>query len=177
MTEQEIIDDALKAVPDYLASIRATGEFDLDTCVEYELRRVNTLFKAQRKLKGWSPLNKRDRQERDLVLAHFIPMLKEATIPIRDRYLKGRRIQAINATTARAVITSALETAGFKAAVVGQRYRARVEVDVTDKSSLSFYVRYKDVMNGEVMAAVIKSVLQIRDAVSQLGYGVLIKRK
>ena len=32
-------------------------------------------------------------------------------------------------------------------------------------------------MNGEVMAAVIKSVLQIRDAVSQLGYGVLIKRK
>lgn len=175
-TEKEIVSDALKAFPEYIATIRATGEFDMDKCLNYELRRVETIYRREKGLRPYSPLDKPTRTERDQYFAHFIPLLREATQPLMHRYLKGRRVQAINATMAKAVVTAALSGAGLKATVDGQRYRAKVAVQLSPHSQLSFYVRYKDLQEDGFMDGVIQAIADTREAISRLGDWAQVKR-
>ena len=176
MTEKEIIGDALKAFPEYIATIRATGQFDMDKCLDYELRRVDVIFRREMGLRPYSPLDKSERAEREQYFAHFIPLLREATQPLMHRYLKGRRVQAINATMAKAVVTTALSGAGLKATVEGQRYRAKVVLQHTPHSQLSFYVRYKDLQEDGFMDGIIQAIADAREALSRLGEWAQVKR-
>ena len=176
MTEKEIIDDALKAFPEYIATIRATGEFDIDKCLDYELRRVDVSFRKDKGLKPYSPLDRATRMKRDQFFKHFIPLLREATLPLMHRYLKGRRVQAINATMAKAVVTTSLSNAGLKAKVEGQRYRAKVIVQLTPHTLMIFYVRYKDLPEDGFMDGIIQAVADAREALSRLGEWAQVKR-
>ena len=172
MTEAEIVADALKAVPDYLATIRATGEFRLQDCMKWELDRIKRLFRASR-----GPLGRRDIDEMDLVLAHFETLLPDATRPRMQRYLRGRRISDIYATRARNLITGLFADAGLEAGVTGQRYRARVETALSPDTLLRFYVRYRDLADKEAMNGTLKAVLDLRDALGRLGSGTALSQK
>ena len=46
LTEDEIIEDALRAVPEYLERIRTTGVFQLENCVAAETKRIAKLYTA-----------------------------------------------------------------------------------------------------------------------------------
>jgi hypothetical protein len=48
MTEDEILGEALGAIPEYLERIRQTGRFDLEECVRLELGRIEKLFRGRR---------------------------------------------------------------------------------------------------------------------------------
>ena len=176
MTEAEIIKEALRAVPEYTPLIRQTGEFDLDKCVDMELRRLSRLYKESHGSKIYAPLDRKTRQDLDAVLAHFAPLLRDATVPLRQRYLKGRRVQQINATSAGALIKAAFSQAGFKAQVKGQRYRAKVEIPITPKTSLFFYVRYRDLGTEGIMDGIVNAVRDLQQNVQRLGSEVTIKR-
>ena len=171
MTEAEIVADALRAVPDYLATIRASGVFKLDDCMKWELDRIRRLFKA-----GRGPLGKKDIDEMDLVLAHFETLLPDATRPLMQRYLKGRRISDINAICARNLVTGLFADAGLDACVTGQRYRARVETELLPDTLLRFYVRYRDMTDEGFMNDTLKAVLDLKDALGRLGGGITVTR-
>ena len=45
ISDEAIIAEAMKAVPDYLAGIRDTGDFNVAVCVHRELSALEKLFK------------------------------------------------------------------------------------------------------------------------------------
>lgn len=130
LIEDEIIEDALHAVPEYLERIRTTGVFQLENCVAAETKRIEKLYKAGIGVRQYSPLRKKELQDMDAFTAHFIPLLilMERTQPIQQRYMQQRRVSQINAITACALIPEEFKKAGLKAQVSGQKYRAKVVV-------------------------------------------------
>ena len=176
LTEQEIIEEALRAVPEYLANIRATGQFDLNACVRRECRRIQTLYKKHRGIRDYMPVSKQDMQAMDALCAHFEPRLRELTAEIQRKYLKGRKLSKINETWAKAIIPEPFKRAGLPVKVTGQRYRAKVTVAITG-NYLRFYLSYKDMNREGVLDEVVRSVLTIQDAATRLGPGLTISKK
>lgn len=175
LTEEEIILDALRAVPEYLEGIRATGVFQLDKCVALETKCIEKLYKAGIGVRQYSPLSKKELQDMDAFTAHFIPILMERTLPIQQRYMQQRRVSQINATTASALIPEEFKKVGLMAQVSGQKYRAKVVVPLTG-TSVRFYVRYKDMNREGLMDDIIKAVLDLKDAINRLGYGCVVSK-
>lgn len=114
LTEDEIIEDALRAVPEYLERIRTTGVFQLENCVAAETKRIEKLYKAGIGVRQYSPLSKKELQDMDAFTAHFIPLLMERTRPIQQRYMQQRRVSQINAITACALIPEEFKKAGSR---------------------------------------------------------------
>ena len=175
-TEEEVIEDALRAIPDYRERIRSTGVFNLDNCVGLELRRVEQLFRSAIGHGPYSRLSHKELQDMEAFTAHFIPLLAARTLPYQQRYMQQRRVARINATTAEAIIPEAFRQAGLHATVTGQRYRAKVTVAITG-NYLRFYLSYKDMNREGVLDEVVRSVLTIQDAATRLGPGLTISKK
>ena len=175
LTEEEIIRDALRAVPEYLESIRASGVFRLEKCVEEETRRLEKLYRTGKGIRQYLPLSKKELADMEAFTAHFIPILTERTLAVQQRYMKQRRISEINAITARELISAGFRKAGLTAEVTGQRYRAKVVVSLP-AGNLRFYVRYKDLGREGIMDDVVRAVLDLKDAVTRLGQGVMLSK-
>jgi len=188
MSEEEILAEALGAIPEYLERIRQTGRFDLEECVRLELGRIEKLFKGRR---GRTPVPnmprpfsfrrdeaaaKAERTALEALLAHFRGILTERTIPVRDRYLRSRKVSEINAITAKAVISARLKEAGYECEVTGQRYRARVVVPLARGYRLRFYVYYKNVCREGFLDGVAGAVGRIREDLESLGHGAVLER-
>lgn len=114
LIEDEIIEDALRAVPEYLERIRTTGVFQLENCVAAETKRIEKLYKAGIGVRQYSPLRMKELQDMEAFTAHFIPLLMERTRPIQQRYLQQRRVSQINAITACALIPEEFKKAGSR---------------------------------------------------------------
>ena len=188
MTEDEILGEALGAIPEYLERIRQTGRFDLEECVRLELGRIEKLFRGRRGrpvipnmprpqcFRRDEATTKAEKDALEALLAHFRGTLTQRTIPVRDRYLRSRRVSEINAVTAKSVITARLKEAGYEGEVTGQRYRARVEVRVARGYMLRFYVYYKNVCREGFLDGVIRAVGRIREDLESLGHGAVLKK-
>lgn len=188
MTEDEILGEALGAIPEYLERIRQTGRFDLEECVRLELGRIEKLFRGRRGrlvvpnmprphcFRKDEAAAKAEKAALEALLAHFKGTLTERTIPVRDRYLRSRKVSEINAITAKAVITARLKEAGYESEITGQRYRARVEVRVAKGYTLRFYVSYKNVNREGFLDGVIQAVGRIQTDLESLGHGAMLKK-
>ena len=188
MTEDEILAEALGAIPEYLKSIRQTGSFDLEECVRLELGRIEKLFKSRRgrpvvpnmprpfSFRRDEAVAEAEKAALEALLADCRDKLTERTIPVRDRYLRSRKVSEINAIAAKEAITARLKEAGYECVVTGQRYRAKVEVPVTRGYKLQFYVYYKDVSREGVLDGIIRAVGHIREGVGSLGHGIVLKQ-
>ena len=188
MTEDELLGEALGAIPEYLERIRQPGRFDLEECVRLELGRIEKLFRGRRGrpavpnmprpqcFRRDEAAAKAEKAALEALLAHFRGTLIQRTIPVRDRYLRSRRVSEINAITAKAVITARLKEAGYEGEVTGQRYRARVEVRVARGYKLRFYVYYKNVGREGFLDGVIRAVGRIREDLESLGHGAVLKK-
>lgn len=176
MEENEIIEEALKAMPTYMAGLRPMGKFDLHHCVEWLLKRVERILRAEMGIRSNAPLSRQHRQELDLALAHFEGPITERVLPIQQSYMKSRMLADINATTAKAALSAAFKTAELKAVITPQRYRAKVAVPLGDKLSLRFYVPYKSLADASALQDKIDAIRQMQDAATRLGYGVVLKQ-
>ena len=175
LTEEETIQEALRAVPDYLERIRISGEFKLENCVAAETKRLELLYKMSKGIRQYTPMSKKELQEMEAFVGYFIPILMERTRPIQQRYMKQRKVSQINAITATAIISEAFKKVGLKPEIWGQKYRAKVLVAL-DGFIVRFYVRYRDLGKEGIMDDVIKAVMDVKDALGRLGYGSTVKR-
>lgn len=188
MTEDEILGEALGAIPEYLERIRQTGRFDLEECVRLELGRIEKLFRGRRgrpvvpnmprprSFRRDEATAQEEKTALEALLAHFRGKLMQRTILVRDRYLRSRRVSEINAIAAKAVITARLKEAGYESDVTGQRYRAKVEVLLAKGYKLRFYVYYKNVNREGFLDGVIRAVCRIREDLESLGHGAVLKK-
>jgi len=183
MTEEEILQEGMKAVRDYLADIRQTRVFSIEDCLDRCLKRIRELY--QRSVEpgqsariggAWffKPLTRDRTAELEEVLARFREPLRERLVPVEQRYLREQAASRINAAAATALIRTTFQAAGLVPYVTGQKYRARVEVTLPEGNRVRFYVRYKDISREGFADEILKAVLDLGDALSRLGYGAAI---
>ena len=108
-TDEQIVGHAMKAVPDYLAGIRSTGNFDVERCLRAERNALMKLFNSSNGRSPYRGLTKNEVKEFDAAVAPFLPELRARTLALKEKYLKGRKVTAINFATASALIRSAFE--------------------------------------------------------------------
>ena len=176
LTEEEILEVAMDVLPDYRERIRGTGEFDLDRCVKLALARIEWLYKSKHGLFTHTQISRREREEMEQVVAHFQPLLYERIGAIRQKYLQSRKVSDINGATAKALITGRFQAAGLAAKVSGQRYRARVEVKVTDHYQVRFYLYYKHMLKDGILDEAVSAVQDLAKNLDRLGYGAMVER-
>ena len=104
LTDEELIEEAMKAVPDYLEMIRSTGNFDLGACLGKEFGRLESLFKSKHGIRSLFQADPDERAEIDAVETRLRPVLTEKTRDIQQRYLQSRKVSQINGVTAKALI-------------------------------------------------------------------------
>ncbi len=176
LTDDELIEEAMKAVPDYLEKIRSTGNFDLDVCVKRELERLERLFKIKHGIRVFFQIDSQERLALNAVLTRLRPVLIERTRAIQLRYLQSRKVSQLNAVTAKALIEATFKAAGLCAEVSGQRYRARVEVPMPPGHAVRFYISYKKLMMDGVLEDAVEAVKNLVVSLRKLGYGTVVKR-
>jgi len=177
MGEEAILEEALRALPDYREKIRDAGKFVLEDCVQAALKRIEYLFRSDRGLRSYDPLGAQNRRDLEVLLGYFRPKVVEAIRPIQQRYLQNRMVSQINATTAKSILPAVFAEKGLQASVEGQRYRAKVEVRLAPSLQVKFYVRYRDLNEKDGIAEdVVQAVLDLKDAIMRLGGGVKLSR-
>ena len=177
LTDEELVDEAMKAVPDFLERIRSTGDFDLEDCVRRGMARVERLFKVKHGIRAFFQLDNRERAEWIQTQDRIKPILTEKMRDIQLRYLRSRKVSQLNGVTAKALIEGTFKAAGLDVEVTGQRYRARVEVAMPHSHVVRFYISYKRLLKEDgILEETMDAVRNLVDALGKLGYGAAVKR-
>ena len=176
MTEEEILDEAMKALRDNLRFAKAAGAFNTEFFVARELDVIRRLFRNDR-AKGNTPLSAADRAEMDQTLAHFEPELIRRTLAFREKFLHERKITEINSAAAEALINERLEALGLEGSVKGGCYGASVEVTLGGSTYVRFRVNYKKMTDPGYMDDTFRALTDLKDAVLRLGLDVRIKTR
>jgi hypothetical protein len=176
MTDEEVITEAMRAARDYLEGIRSTREFKLEACVRAELKRMEVIWRHSVGIRPFEPLDKEQKAEWEKVRGMYQPRLTELTLAIQRNYVRESKVSRVNASVVKAVLPEAFKKVGLKAAVTGQVHRALVEITLPT-SKVRFYVRYKDLEREGMVDDVVKAVLDLKDAVTRLGFGAVVKTR
>ena len=165
LSEQEILKEVQRVVPNYLAQVRNTGAFDYTACVNFQVDELQRLY---RQAHGFSSRQK-FRQGLEAFTAHFLPLIEQQTEEILAKFNKSRILMQVEAATARGILLPAFDQAGLKADIVCQRYRAKVTVRLTARQYLIFYVSYKSLREEQARQKLIRAVLDMQDAANRIG--------
>ena len=88
---------------------------------------------------------------------------------------KAKQMQMnINAVTAKAIISNKMKAAGLEFIFTAQQYRAKLEVKISAKSKLTFFVSYKKVF--DELDNLIVSAKSIKENMDKLGGNASIKK-
>lgn len=92
----------------------------------------------------------------------------EGLIPCIIKGVKADEMKSnIRTVTAKSLIQCAMADAGLQYHFIEQRYRAKLEIKVTDKSKLTFYLNYKK--TPELLPSVVEAAKAIKENISKLG--------
>ena len=89
-------------------------------------------------------------------------------------YRSRRMVSEINAVSAEAMVSAAMKEAGLKHLFEAQLYRAKVRVQITEKSKIVIYLNYKKI-NDELPKA-IESLKRLVAILDEMGAGTSIQK-
>ena len=142
----------------------------LSECLEY-LNRLHN---------GWDPSSGwfyGGRGKNDDAYALWVDAKQELTDTITSaiKACKAKQMQMnINAVTAKVIISNKMKAAGLEFIFTAQQYRAKLEVKISAKSKLTFFVSYKKVF--VELDNLIESAKSIKENMEKLGGNATIKR-
>ena len=147
--------------------VNADIDTPIDKYMDYALSIVKRRYRIVRKWDRNRAWKEEDRND----LIRLWLTLQPAVISEIDGLLKKFRqkklTKEIRMTTAKAVIAEAMLEAGLRHQFIGQTYRAKVSVLVTQRKCITVYISYKKLH--KELPNVIRSLKIIRDEVEALG--------
>ena len=177
MTEDQILNEILKAVPEYLNLIKPDGDFNRQVCVEMVVKNLRSMFKRSRGIGYYDRMMVHDIKELDIIIGHFFPMITDRVAAVEMQYKKEQMEAAINKAKAEAIIVPAFEGAGFEVKVGYNKYSASVNVRLVGKKWAQFQVRYKSVQGEGSLDDLVSAVVDLRDAAIRIGGKLFIGRQ
>ena len=175
MTEDQILNEIMKAVPEYLVQIKPGGEFNRQVCVEMVIKNLRSMFKRSRGIGYYDRMMVRDIKELDTIIGHFFPAITDRVAAVEMQYKKDQMEAAINKAKAEAIIVPAFEGAGFEVKVEYNKYSASVNVRLVGKKWAQFQIRYRDIQGEGSLDDLVSAVVDLRDAVIRIGGRLFIR--
>lgn len=163
MTDSEIKRVALQAVGDYYRSIPKGSPFDMEKCMDVELAAFKKAYNG--KVGRWSVLTGEAVRDITRTFVRLRPELMELTQERIHSLKKSEKASAINAATAKAVLTGLLEDSGLTYRILCQKYRVKVCVDLPRKGAVLLVFYYSDFL-GKDLSALASSLKYLEQAVS-----------
>ena len=177
MTDDEVIGIALGSSVISSAINNRFGSFNLQGCVNLAKEEIAKYFKKCNGLWAYANLDKNLEDELSKIQTRYEPLLWDVLRERRAKVVKRQTITTINFARAKAVISGALSVTGLPFSVYEQQYRAQVVLNLAPRSTLFFYVKYKDVDKEGKMEEMVAAVNSLRLAAKSLGYGTMLKRR
>lgn len=177
MTDEEVIGIALGSSVISSAINNRFGSFNLQGCVQLAKEEIAKYFKKSNGLWAYAALDSVLAEELSKIQTRYEPLLWDVLRERRAKVVKRQTITTINFARAKAVISSALSATGLPFSVYEQQYRAQVELRLAPRSTLFFYVNYKDLAKEGKMEEMLAAINSLRLAAQSLGYGTMLKRR
>lgn len=177
MTDEEVIGIALGSSVISSAINNKSGSFNLQGCVQLAKEEIAKYFKKSNGLWAYATLDKNLEDELSKIQTRYEPLLWDVLRERRAKVVKRQTITTINFARAKAVISGALSATGLPFSVYEQQYRAQVVLNLAPRSTLFFYVNYKDVEKEGKMEEMVAAVRSLQLAAQSLGYGTMLKRR
>lgn len=177
MTEEQILYEALKAIPEYMERIKPDGDFNRQVCAEMAVNNLRSLFKSSRGIGYFDKMMVQDIKELDRIIRHFYPTITDRVAAVEMQYKKELMELAINKAKAEAIIIPAFERAGFKVKVEYLDHIALVSVRLIGKKWAQFQVRYKDINGDGCLDDLVAAVVDLKDAAIRIGSNLFIGRQ
>ena len=177
MTDEEVIGIALGNSVISSALNNRYGSFNLHGCVNLAKEEIAKYFKKSNGLWAYATLDKELADELSLLQTRYEPLLWDVLREKRAKVSKRHAITTINFARAKAVISEALAALGLPFSITEQRYRAAVELHLAPRSTLFYYVNYKDLAKEGKMEEMVAAINSLRLAAQSLGYGTMLKRR
>jgi len=177
MTDDEVIGIALGSSVISSAINNRFGSFNLQGCVQLAKEEIAKYFKKSNGLWAYAALDSVLAEELSKIQTRYEPLLWDVLREKRARVAKQHAITTINFARAKAVISGALSATGLPFSIYEQQYRAQVVLNLAPRSTLFFYVNYKDVGKEGKMEEMVAAVKSLQLAAQSLGYGTMLKRR
>lgn len=151
-------------------NINKTERHYLSECLEY-LNRLHN---------GWDPSSRwfyGGRGKNDDAYALWVDAKQELSDMIVStiKENKAKEMQMnINAVTAKALISIEMKKAGLEYIFTAQQFRAKIEVKISSKSKLTFFVSYKKLQ--DELSSLVESARIIKENMTKLGGNATIKK-
>ena len=151
-------------------NINKTERHYLSECLEY-LNRLHN---------GWDPSSRwfyGGRGKNDDAYALWVDAKQELSdiIVSTIKENKAKEMQMnINAVTAKALISIEMKKAGLEYIFTAQQFRAKIEVKISSKSKLTFFVGYKKLQ--DELSSLVESAKVIKENMVKLGGNATIKK-
>lgn len=177
MTDDEVIGMVMESSNISFALNNKSGNFNLQGCVNLAKEEIAKYFKKCNGLWAYATLDSVLADELSKIQTRYEPLLWDVLREKRAKVVKRQTITTINFARAKAVISGALSVTGLPFSVYEQQYRAQVVLNLAPRSTLFFYVNYKDVDKEGKMEEMVAAVNSLRLAAKSLGCGTMLKRR
>lgn len=144
-------EDDMKAVAmsgaySYIKKHLSDGTFNMNECMDCELESIKNEYKRRA---GGGRTFVFTSEDFSFLTSSFLNIRDELTRWTEDKLLqlrKDAKLEAINATTAKAVIEDVLDRSGLQYQITRQRYRLKVQISLERNSFILLHIHYKDLV-------------------------------
>lgn len=164
-SDKAIKSAAMKGARSYMKKHLHDGSFSMDECLEAEINEIkNEYMKSEHRGRRLT-LCKEDVS----FITNSYKRLKDELVVLTEKTLlslkKTAKVTAINSTTAKAIVSAALDNTGLPYQIFPQRYRLKVLIGLERKSVLLLHIHYKDI-SGKDIGGLCPALMALNDYVS-----------
>ena len=175
MTEKEYFENTKKFIEEIIRTdvkcerVRAESAY-----LDMSIKHIKKLFTTKPGRKGsfvWKP---HELKELNDIWTSMKPELEKAISQAIQRYRKRKMVTEINAISGEVLVDAAMAEAGLRYNYTAQMYRAKIEVRISAKNVLTFYLSYKNI--GEELPKAISATKSLIETLNTLGSGTVIRK-
>lgn len=175
MTEAQYFENTKKFLEEIIRNnVKSESELPESAYMDMGIRHIKKLYVEKNGRRGsfvWKP---RELKELNDLWMRMKPDLEKAVSEAIHRYRKRKMVTEINAISGEALVKAAMTEAGLTYSYTGQMYRAKIEVKLSSKNALTFYISYKKI--GEELPKAVSAAKTIIEALDTFGQGTSIRK-
>ena len=175
MTHAEYFENTRKYLEEIIRNnVKSESVRSESAYLDMGLKYVKKLFIATPGRRGsfvWKPHELKNLND---IWMTIKPELEKAISNAIHRYRKRKMVTELNAISGEALVNPGMTEAGLTYSYTAQMYRAKIEVRLSDKNALTFYLGYKKI--GEELPKAISAAKSMIEILETFGPGTSIRK-
>ena len=167
MSDEQVLNEAFKAVPRYLEDIKPNGDFTQEGCTAAVIKYLAFLFKLSNGIFLDYRMTEQNIQDLNAIIDYFRPLIAARVLTVETEYRKGQMEAAINKTTAESNIAAAFESAGFEVRAEYYDHKALIKVRLDESGWTMFWVEYDDIDREGYLDSLVATAIRLKNSHSK----------